>query len=217
MERGTRNAERGKEARAAQRVSWFRVPNSALRVWIGCLAWIRTKTVGVKTRHAAVTLRGRELVEPEVVATSPCPGKSRMPVCCGFDSSNWCSRQDLHLHWRRSRRRASALGYASKVDGAGERSRTVVSALARPHSAVEPHPREMVGMKGLAPPRLPDSESGPSAIRVKPHARKMVHPAGLPPANSPFEAEDDNNFTTDARMVGHHGAAHWPCASTSAD
>lgn len=26
--------------------------------------------------------------------------------------------------------------------------------------------REMVGMKGLAPPRLPDSESGPSAVRV---------------------------------------------------
>ena len=25
----------------------------------------------------------------------------------------WCSRQDLHLHCRRSRRRASALGYAS--------------------------------------------------------------------------------------------------------
>ena len=29
---------------------------------------------------------------------------------------------------------------------------------------------------------------------------KLVHPAGLPPANSPFEAEDDNNFTTDAEM-----------------
>src|SRR5436190_14990431 len=29
----------------------------------------------------------------------------------------------------------------------------------------------MVGMEGLAPPRLPDSESGPSAVRVKPHAR----------------------------------------------
>ena len=28
-------------------------------------------------------------------------------------------------------------------NGAGERSRTVVSALARPHSAVEPHPLEM--------------------------------------------------------------------------
>ena len=26
-----------------------------------------------------------------------------------------------------------------------------------------------------------------------------MHPAGLPPANSPFEAEDDNNFTTDAK------------------
>ena len=28
----------------------------------------------------------------------------------------------------------------------------------------------------------------------------VVHPAGLPPANSPFEAEDDCNFTTDAEM-----------------
>jgi hypothetical protein len=27
-----------------------------------------------------------KLVEPEVVATSPYPGKSRVPVCCGFDS-----------------------------------------------------------------------------------------------------------------------------------
>ena len=36
-------------------------------------------------------------------------------------------------------------------NGAGERSRTVVSALARPHSAVEPHPREMVSTAGLSP------------------------------------------------------------------
>ena len=37
-----------------------------------------------------------------------------------------------------------------------------------PGSAIpaEASRREMVGMKGLAPPRLPDSESGPSAIRV---------------------------------------------------
>lgn len=28
----------------------------------------------------------------------------------------------------------------------------------------------------------------------------MAHPAGLPPANSPFEAEDDCDFTTDAEM-----------------
>src|SRR6187397_154568 len=55
---------------------------------IGCLAWICTRSVGVKTRHAAVTPRGNELVEPEVVAPSPYPGKNRMPVCCGFDSMN---------------------------------------------------------------------------------------------------------------------------------
>ena len=36
-------------------------------------------------------------------------------------------------------------------NGAGERSRTVVSALARPHSAVEPHPLEMVSPAGLSP------------------------------------------------------------------
>ncbi len=34
--------------------------------------------------------------------------------------------------------------------------------------------RRLVGMKGLAPPRLPGSESGPSAIRVKPHAPKPI-------------------------------------------
>ncbi len=43
-------------------------------------------------------------------------------------------------------------------------------ALAVPVSA-EVSRCEMVGMKGIAPPRLPDSESGPSAIRVEPHAR----------------------------------------------
>ena len=37
--------------------------------------------------------------------------------------------------------------------------------------------------------------------------RRLVRVAGLQPANSPFEAEDDNNFTTDAEMVGRHGAA----------
>ena len=91
----------------------------------------------------------------------------------------WCPRSDLHRHCARFKGAVSALDYVG----------------------------EMVGMKGLAPPRLPDSESGPSAIRVEPHARKLVHPAGLPPANSPFEAEDDNNFTTDAEMVGCLGFA----------
>ena len=36
-------------------------------------------------------------------------------------------------------------------NGAGERSRTVVSALARPHSAVEPHPRALVSPVRLSP------------------------------------------------------------------
>ena len=83
-----------------------------------------------------------------------------------------------------------------------------------PGSAVpaEASRREMVGMKGLAPPRLPDSESGPSAIRVEPHARKLVHPAGLPPANSPFEAEDDHNFTTDAFLETKIEDGEWKMA-----
>ena len=37
---------------------------------IGCLAWIRTKTVGVKTRHAAVTPRGNEVVARQ--GNAPC-------------------------------------------------------------------------------------------------------------------------------------------------
>ena len=96
-----------------------------------------------------------------------------------WGTRGWCPRSDLHRHCARFKGAVSALDYVG----------------------------EMVGMKGLAPPRLPDSESGPSAIRVEPHAPKLVHPAGLPPANSPFEAEDDNNFTTDAEMVGCLGFA----------
>jgi hypothetical protein len=57
------------------------------RTEIGCLSWFCSRTIGVKTRHAAVTPRGKEVVEPEVVATSPCRLKSPMLVCCGFDSS----------------------------------------------------------------------------------------------------------------------------------
>ncbi len=42
------------------------------------------------TLHFALCI---QMVEPEVVATSPCPIKSRVPVCCGFGSvKKWCSR-----------------------------------------------------------------------------------------------------------------------------
>jgi hypothetical protein len=52
----------------------------------GCLAWIRTKTVGVKARYAACYTTRQWIVEPEVVATSPNRIKSPVPVYCGFDS-----------------------------------------------------------------------------------------------------------------------------------
>ncbi len=70
------------------------------------------------------------------------------------------------------------------------------------------------------------SERDASAVGLTRH--ELVHPAGwasqglqigytkqdrslprtvVPPANSPFEAEDDHNFTTDAEMVGGLGFA----------
>ena len=41
---------------------------------------------------------------------------------------------------------------------------------------------------------------------------KLLHPAGVlahghQPASSPFEAEDDHNFTKDAEMMGRLGFA----------
>src|SRR5215813_7567114 len=50
-----------------------------------------------QSRNPLVQQSSSKLVEPEVVATSPCPVKSRVPVCCGFDSWNWWAREDLHL------------------------------------------------------------------------------------------------------------------------
>ena len=44
---------------------------------------------------------------------------------------------------------ALLMSYAPNGNGAGERNRTVVSALARPHSAVEPHPRNGVPSRTL--------------------------------------------------------------------
>ena len=36
--------------------------------------------------HLLSSILAQKVVEPEVVATSPCRIKSPMPVCCGFDS-----------------------------------------------------------------------------------------------------------------------------------
>ena len=64
--------------------------------------------------------------------------------------------------------------------------------------------------------RVKDSHLQPSrserdASSVGLTRREFVHPAGLPPANSPFEAECDGNFTTDAEIVGCHGLAPGGC------
>src|ERR1043166_1169359 len=48
--------------------------------------WNRTSIRAFKGRCPTIRRPGNELVEPEVVATSPCRIKSPVPVCCGFDS-----------------------------------------------------------------------------------------------------------------------------------
>src|SRR5713101_5735992 len=67
------------------------------RAEIGCRGWNRTSIRAFKGRCPTIRRPGNELVEPEVVATSPYPIKSRVPVCCGFSSKNWWAREDLHL------------------------------------------------------------------------------------------------------------------------
>src|SRR5208282_6659605 len=93
----------------------------------------------------------QRLVEPEVVATSPYRIKSPVPVCCGFDSlklarqaearrsEGWCSRQDSHLHWRRSRRRASS-SWATRAE---------VGAPTRNCTELAPIPKECIAQNAL--------------------------------------------------------------------
>lgn len=135
------------------------IVNPQLLIKTGCLAWICTRTVGVKTRHAAVTPRGNRSAEfgvrnnrkpgadgpPFRVPNSALrvvdwwPARVTRPVprikspLHHFNACrpNWCSRQDLHLHWRRSRRRASALGYASCALRANDRWQIANSQSAR--------------------------------------------------------------------------------------
>ena len=56
------------------------------RAEIGCRGWTRTTILAFKGRCPAIRRPGKKLVEPEVVATSPCRIKSPMPVYCGFSS-----------------------------------------------------------------------------------------------------------------------------------
>ena len=49
-----------------------------------------------KSAELLVTPSRNELVEPDVVATSPNRIKSPVPVFCGFSSEKWWAREDLH-------------------------------------------------------------------------------------------------------------------------
>src|SRR5213596_2648375 len=55
------------------------------RAEIGCRGWNCTNIRAFKGRCPTIRRPGNELVEPEVVATSPYRIKSPVPVCCGFD------------------------------------------------------------------------------------------------------------------------------------
>lgn len=44
-------------------------------------------------RHVPLAIAPKALVEPEVVATSPCRIKSPVPVCCGFDSEGLAAKR----------------------------------------------------------------------------------------------------------------------------
>ncbi len=53
---------------------------------------------------------GKEMVEPEVVATSPNRFKRPVPVCCGFSSVRMVLAAGLAPALRRSQRRDSSAG-----------------------------------------------------------------------------------------------------------
>jgi len=65
----------------------------------------------------------------------------------------------------------------------------------------------LVELERLLDRRIEAAQAGVGLTR-----HELAHPAGVlahghQPANSPFEAEDDCNFTTDAEMVGRLGFA----------
>jgi len=181
----------------------------------GCRGWIRTTTVAFKGRcpavrrpgnaqariangrwqmadegsvigHWPLALAPKALVEPEVVATSPCRIKSPMPVCCGFDSEKETGALELWSDGVLIRtnpfptlqhsipKMAECRGLAPHA-----RRRALVSTearLARPVDIPNGSPsrssaeRRLVGVGGIAPPRLTVSETGLSAVRGEPHA-----------------------------------------------
>ena len=109
MERGTRNAERMRGLPIASVRSALRIPRSAfgLAASPGFAPGPSGSKPGMLLlHHEAVNWWPARVTRPVLRIKSPL---HHFNAC----KPNWCSRQELHLHWRRSRRRASALGYAS--------------------------------------------------------------------------------------------------------
>ena len=95
-----------------------------------------------KNWRNAVDVRHTPVSRSALVSTEARPA-------CPVDIPNWPAEPKLG-----ERRLVPTVGVAPHC----ARFKCAVSAL--------DYVGEMVGMKGIAPPRLPDSESGPSAIRV---------------------------------------------------
>jgi hypothetical protein len=74
----------------------------------GCRGWNRTSIRAFKGRCPTIRRPGNELVEPEVVATSPYRIKSPVPVCCGFDSVKLVGAESAALSASRMSRERSA-------------------------------------------------------------------------------------------------------------
>src|SRR5206468_719703 len=67
--------------------------------------------------------------------------RGRHVVWTTLQGQKWWERRVLPSLPLACQTSALLVSYAPNLIGAGERNRTVVSALARPHSAVEPHPQ----------------------------------------------------------------------------
>src|SRR6266496_1002927 len=78
-------------------------------------------------------------------------------------------------------RQACWLDYTTGIkDGAGERRRTVVSALARPHSAVEPHPLTKWRLQNAQGSFIPSVRYSSRKISISAIGLKVFEPlAGL--------------------------------------
>jgi hypothetical protein len=82
---------------------------------IGCRGWNRTRIHAFKGRCPTIGRLGNwwpaRVTRPVLRIKSPL---HHFNAC--KPANGWCSRQDLHLHWRRSRRRASS-GWATRAKG----------------------------------------------------------------------------------------------------